>query len=348
MDQRDGTNRDLLVGLLALQNGLVEQNVLILAFAPGPVIGPGRSPRSCGSRCDRRRRTSLARRACRQAPRSPRRRPREEPRGDGSRPFDPSSLAEIGDPDIEATLGHVGSNLGSTNDDPMPTAPAAMPSARHFDGQRFRVLRPHARGGLGAVFMALDAELNREVALKEILDHHADDPTSRTRFVLEAEITGGWTPGDRAGLRPGELRRRPAPLRRGDPGDSLKETIAAFHADETLKDDVERWTADEPVTACASLWCVGRGDGRGSCTTVTAATAACAMAVVSADGLAGGPGPCERRAQGRQHSPRTLQPGRGQGQRRPEGGQRARASPGPRWPRKRSGRFTPASAKTCS
>ena len=39
--------------------------------------------------------------------------------------------------------------------------------------------------------MALDSELNREVALKQILDHHADDPTSRQRFLLEAEITGG-------------------------------------------------------------------------------------------------------------------------------------------------------------
>ena len=39
--------------------------------------------------------------------------------------------------------------------------------------------------------MALDAELHREVALKQILDRHADDPTSRQRFLLEAEITGG-------------------------------------------------------------------------------------------------------------------------------------------------------------
>ena len=42
-----------------------------------------------------------------------------------------------------------------------------------------------------ARFVALDGELHREVALKQILEKHADHPNSRARFLLEAEITGG-------------------------------------------------------------------------------------------------------------------------------------------------------------
>jgi WD40 repeat protein/tRNA A-37 threonylcarbamoyl transferase component Bud32 len=55
----------------------------------------------------------------------------------------------------------------------------------------YRILRPHASGGLGEVLVALDEPLNREVALKQIRRELADDPQSRARFLVEAEVTGG-------------------------------------------------------------------------------------------------------------------------------------------------------------
>lgn len=55
---------------------------------------------------------------------------------------------------------------------------------------RFRKIRRHAKGGLGKVSVALDEDLQREVALKEIRARYADDPQNRSRFVAEAMITG--------------------------------------------------------------------------------------------------------------------------------------------------------------
>src|SRR5262249_54692620 len=150
------------------------------------------------------------------------------------------SLARIGDPDIEGTLARVGS--GATrqdgDSDPDRTATYSVGTATS-DGQRFRVLRPHARGGLGAVFVALDTELRREVALKRILDSHADDPVSRQRFLLEAELTGGL---EHPGIVPvyglGIYDDgRPYYAMRFIRGDNLKEGIERFHADESLKRD---------------------------------------------------------------------------------------------------------------
>jgi eukaryotic-like serine/threonine-protein kinase len=99
------------------------------------------------------------------------------------------------------------------------------------DGPRFRTLRPHAKGGIGEVFVALDAELNREVALKRIQERRADDPGSRARFLLEAEVTGrlehpGIVPVYALGRDAGG---RPYYAMRFIRGESLKEAIAAFH-----------------------------------------------------------------------------------------------------------------------
>ncbi len=93
------------------------------------------------------------------------------------------------------------------------------------------MLRPHARGGLGEVSVALDQELDRQVALKEIQEKHADDPASRARFVQEAEITGKL---EHPGIIPvyglgHDASGRPFYAMRFIAGDSLREAIAAFH-----------------------------------------------------------------------------------------------------------------------
>ncbi len=120
-------------------------------------------------------------------------------------------------------------------------------------GTRFRKLRPHARGGLGEVFVALDDELHREVALKEIQDRHADSPTSRARFLLEAEVTGGL---EHPGIVPvyglGQYEDgRPYYAMRFIRGDSLKEAIDRFHAaDGKKRDPGERSLAFRRLLRC--------------------------------------------------------------------------------------------------
>ncbi len=157
-----------------------------------------------------------------------------------------ASLAGLGEPDIEATLERMaraknGPATEADDDDSEGTATLSV-GAPTSDGQRFRILRPHARGGLGAVFVALDCELHREVALKQILEKHADDPDSRQRFVAEAEITGGL---EHPGVVPvyglgTDAAGRPYYAMRFIKGDSLKEAIDRFHKDEALNKDPGR------------------------------------------------------------------------------------------------------------
>ena len=154
-----------------------------------------------------------------------------------------SCSARVHDPAIQATLSKVGKEASQTanfgSDD---RGPHYEVSSGTTGGQRFRILRPHARGGLGAVFVALDAELNREVALKQILDGHADDPVSRQRFLVEAEITGGLehpgiVPVYGLGTYDGG---RPYYAMRFIKGDNLKEAIESYHAVAATESDPGR------------------------------------------------------------------------------------------------------------
>lgn len=104
---------------------------------------------------------------------------------------------------------------------------------------RFRILRPHARGALGEVFVARDDELNREVALKRIRDHHVDTPQNRARFLLEAEVTGGL---EHPGIVPvyslgTSDDGRPFYAMRFIKGRSLREAIDHYHSPQAAGGD---------------------------------------------------------------------------------------------------------------
>jgi tetratricopeptide (TPR) repeat protein/tRNA A-37 threonylcarbamoyl transferase component Bud32 len=150
-------------------------------------------------------------------------------------------LEQIADAEVQASLAQLRTAL--TQDYAPRGARAAAVGRPTSSGQRFRILRPHARGGLGEVFVARDEELHREVALKEIQAQHADRPDSRARFLLEAEITGGLehphiVPVYGLGHYPDG---RPYYAMRFIRGDSLKDAITRFHqADTGRRDPGER------------------------------------------------------------------------------------------------------------
>lgn len=131
-----------------------------------------------------------------------------------------AALAAVADADVQASIGHLRTGEPTT---------VVVPNLG--ESVRYRILRPHARGGLGEVFVAEDAELHREVALKEMQARHAADAGSRGRFLLEAEITGRL---EHPGIVPvyglgayGD--GRPFYAMRFIRGDNLKHAIDRFH-----------------------------------------------------------------------------------------------------------------------
>ncbi len=176
-------------------------------------------------------------------------------------PVDPYATRLPGPPEGGATASHcepvpdpsgVSSGSDTSEADPyatrIPGAEEAAEEVRAFaawaSSGRFRKVRDHAKGGLGIVYVAVDGELDRQVALKEIQDRHADSDDSRARFLLEAKITGGL---EHPGIVPvyglgHHADGRPYYAMRFIQGDSLREAIAAFHSDPSHRSDPGRRT----------------------------------------------------------------------------------------------------------
>jgi serine/threonine-protein kinase len=98
--------------------------------------------------------------------------------------------------------------------------------------ERYTLTRLHARGGIGQIWLARDADLGREVALKEIRPERVNDPSLLGRFFDEARITGrlehpGIVPVYELVQHSGE--RNPFYTMRFLRGRSLTEAVKTYH-----------------------------------------------------------------------------------------------------------------------
>jgi eukaryotic-like serine/threonine-protein kinase len=180
MSGRSDPSRDLRLGLLALESGVIDRGELVSAVgawagSPGLtmaeiLIGRGAVDEPTVARLDDRVTGELSL-------------PTNISR---STTGDRSGLPDDSDPTATFHLPGIPIRDGT----PGPARDAGDQSDAGSGGPRFRALRPHARGGLGEVYVALDRELNRSVALKELRARLAHDPSAQDRFIQEAEVTG--------------------------------------------------------------------------------------------------------------------------------------------------------------
>ncbi|MEM7316364.1 MAG: serine/threonine-protein kinase, partial [Planctomycetota bacterium] len=114
---------------------------------------------------------------------------------------------------------------------------AERPVMEEAGKRRFTLLEPIGEGGLGRVWLAVDHEFEREVAVKEIRGSVQDDSISRQRFDNEAKITAQLQhPGIISVYTRGQfLDGRPYYAMQLIRGSSMQEAIDSFH--ESTDDD---------------------------------------------------------------------------------------------------------------
>ncbi len=143
-----------------------------------------------------------------------------------------SELKALGDSDLNESLTFIAADPFQTINAKIENQSGSPSVGQHGAAEtRFRILRPHAKGGLGSVSVAMDGELSREVALKEMQSRFADDENLRARFRFEAEVTGRL---EHPGVVPvyglGHFDDgRPFYAMRFVRGDSLQDAITRFY-----------------------------------------------------------------------------------------------------------------------
>jgi tRNA A-37 threonylcarbamoyl transferase component Bud32 len=212
-------DRNFLFGLVALQVGLINQGQLLAAFQSWTrdKTRPLAEHLVARGDLDGQRRSLLEKLVERSLA--------NLPTNDSTH----EGLTTLGDPLVNVTLANVGSGLVAPCDSGLAPTWGAGIATR--GSQRFCLLRPLAKGGLGDVYVAHDTELGREVALKEIQQRFTSDPVSRSRFEREAEITGrlehpGVVPVHSFGH---DADGRPYYVMRLIRGETLGNAIARYH-----------------------------------------------------------------------------------------------------------------------
>ena len=129
------------------------------------------------------------------------------------------------------TAGPIGLDIAGAT--PRSTTPlqTTQPYLDALPKSRYERKSLHATGGMGKIWRAYDASLDREIAIKELRPEMADDHQIRERFLREARITGQLA---HPGIVPIHLlghdeRHTPYYIMKFVHGGTLDQAISAYH-----------------------------------------------------------------------------------------------------------------------